>query len=694
MIRNIDKDETNKKNVFFSQESMVTIVPPDIVNLEIKAVDGVGDLLYSQQIYEDEKSFGIEMPVDRLLKITHNTIVLIGLSGCGKTRSCYDYARHHWCLYFDCTIDDDVSSMINLLQAHKPSIKTHETQQAFEELSKMAIQSLISSRMLVLEVLQEQGIQKQGGGKTPVEPFDWLCIQRSRRSRRLFTELFRKILTYPVLVISQIFDALKAKFNGRVIFDESQHLLTILESDYRSSKHDLRGFTDNRIDFPRSLFSFTAGCITALGLNSIWCGTHMRIKNMDLVYSAAGGKPTTNIAIFTSFTYLKPNVIFKLCEKWIKPAVFNDNMSVFEEAANFLQGRPRFFMSFLHNVNTSKHILASFENYRRDMTTNYDSSLVSSSPYYFWRDYIHLSVEPLHRSQTAAFSKRLVSDTLLKLCIDFLLGDGKSISFSSDLELLSTGLVMVDLNETTGWTCCMAEPLVLSAGVNYLADQAPEALMDYFAAQLFAPLGPANKTAQERGHCMELVIALRFIQGWWQEPELQALLPKWVNEMNICRPVGILDCRSEKEGLMFLQQLRNLRFPYVILPAVNAGPDIRYANFSCCVKTTWTPKSNSSLHITADECAKNLETMKPANWYKSQRPVQQQCSEELTGLKFVHMRFELPYTAPSLKPGFESGEDGNDYVICVNLESDFALKFFGDKFVTSYKKYVGRVMKN
>ncbi|KAI9352624.1 hypothetical protein BDR26DRAFT_196928 [Obelidium mucronatum] len=675
-----------QKNIFNAQESMETVnQPAKVLTLDVHTIGGITDLLYSHQIYVDETALGIKMPVDELLNVTHYTIVLIGVSGCGKTRTCFDYARRRWCLYFDCTKDADILSMFEILRLSEPTIKTDASQNTFEDLSKNLIKALISARLLVLRILL---------ARTPnCEQFDWLCIQRSRRTRELFELIFSQLSEYSSRIVAGIFNKLKRKFNGRVIFDESQHLLTILEWGYRSSKPNDRGISNNRLNSPRSLFSFTAGCIMTLGLKSIWCGTHMRIRNMELIYSAGGDKPTV-IHLFTNFTYLTPAVIFNLCSRWIQKDVFIQNHSLFEEASNFLQGRPRFFISFLHKLIKSDNIRACFDTYRRRMTTNHDTALSSSAPYFFWRDHIDLSVEPLQRSTNAfAFQKRLVSDVLLKLCVDFLFGDGKCISFSPDLDMVSTCLVMVHL-ETDTWESSMAEPLVLCAGLNYLADQAPDALTDYFAGQLFAPLSPANITPQERSHRMELVIALRFMQGWWQEPELKAMLPKWVNDMNISKPVGIQDCRrTENAGVMFVQQLGNPSFPYILLPAVNAGPDLRYSIFSCCDKTTSTRNSKSSMYVSVEEAQKNLATMYPANWYKTQASLHARCSDELINCRFVHMRFELPDTAPSMKAGFKSVEVGNDFVICVNLESDFAWKFFGTKFVASYNQFVQRMIK-
>ncbi|KAJ3336489.1 hypothetical protein HDU83_009403, partial [Entophlyctis luteolus] len=149
--------DSDKRNIFTAQESMETFIQPaNVLSLEIHGFNGIPDLLYSSEIYDDEKSLGIKMPVDDLLKITTSAVVLIGVSGCGKTRTCFDYARHRWCLYFDCTKDVDLFAMVDVLTARKPLIKTEASQQAFEDFSTKLIKSLIGARMLVLRVLLER----------------------------------------------------------------------------------------------------------------------------------------------------------------------------------------------------------------------------------------------------------------------------------------------------------------------------------------------------------------------------------------------------------------------------------------------------------------------------------------------------------------------------------------------------------
>jgi hypothetical protein len=669
------------------QDSMESINTENgLLSLQVPMLNNLPDLIYSEEIYSAEKSIGIDMPVDQLLKVRTKVAVLIGVSGCGKTRTCFDMCRSLWCLYFDCTQDVDFSAMVEELVVIRPLTKSETSQQLFEEHTTRLIKCLLATRLLVLWVILSHD--------PDAKPFDWLCTQRSTRTRTLFSKIFKRLAQLPFAVSSAIFGDLKDWFpiDGRIIFDESQHLLDLLPTDYRSKKSHQRDITaKGQFAYPRSLFSFLTGYIYRSQLRSIWCGTQMRIRSMELLYSAAGikGEP---VYIFTHFNYLQPKHIFALMSSWLKGVDFMQYGTLLEEIAHFLQGRPRFFISFLHRLLHSTDLSGAFDSYRRLMTTKSDSSSSHASAYFFWKERIHWTIEPFDPRNDSPFTKKLVSDTLLKLCLSFLFGDGANIDYSPDLDLVSTSLVMVS-NTLDGWQACMAEPIVLSAGLNYLADQDSNILMNYFADQLFSPLGPPNLSPQARGTMMEFVIALRFIQGWWREPGLREYLPEWVRSLDIPKPRGVLDSRSKGSNLnLFLQQLTNPLFPWVLFPSTNAGPDLRYSVFSCCVKTTWTLSSKSSMYVSVDESKHNIETMSPENWYKSQDSMFGLCQEQTNNMRFVHLRFELPDTAPSLKDTFISRDEDKDSVICVNLDSDFALKFFGDEFVKRYKKFRADVM--
>ncbi|KAJ3226219.1 hypothetical protein HDU78_010439 [Chytriomyces hyalinus] len=522
------------------------------------------------------------MPVNDLLKVKERTIILVGVSGCGKTRTCYDFVRYRWCLYYDCAEDVDVLELIRLLERAAPSFKSPQEQAKFEE----------------------------------------KC-----------------------------------------------------------------GVSNWKLDHPRSLFSFATGFVISQGLKSIWCGTCLRISSVDVICSAAGLKPT-DYNIFTKFNFLTASHILKLCRKWLQEDVVNSNEALLNEISIFLQGRPRFFMMFLYKLDKLS-IFEAYDLYRKEMTTNRGADYRQTSPYHFWKDRLELVVKPFVGRKKSAFNTtETVTSLLLKLSVYFFLGNGERVAFPSHLDILATNLVMIH-RTPSDWDATMSEPLVLSAFLNYAADLDRYAIIDYLGGYMFAPIGSGNLSASERGHMMELIIAIRFMQAWWLESEMKEFLPAWVTNMQISKPAGVMDCRTGSGGNdVFVQQLRNPNFAYVVLPPTNAGPDLRFSVFSCSVKTTSTANSKTSMFIKTEDCRQNLQTMNPANWYKSQKSVRADVSKEIENQPFVHLRFELPDTAPGMRDSFKSGPDGKNHVICVNLQSKFALKFFGENFIHNYEEFV------
>ena len=139
--------------------------------------------------------------------------------------------------------------------------------------------------------------------------------------------------------------------------------------------------------------------------------------------------------------------------------------------------------------------------------------------------------------------------------------------------------------------------------MKYLADQPRDHLLSYFSKLLFAPNSPPNLTPQDRGNLVELVVALRFCQGWWKEsiPKLRKYLPKNISDID--KPLGILDARKKSnpaELNFFLQHIHNKEFPYVILPSGNAKPDVSYNIFNAHLKTCYSNKSQTS-YVSAAE---------------------------------------------------------------------------------------------
>ncbi|KAJ2989199.1 hypothetical protein HDV02_005127, partial [Globomyces sp. JEL0801] len=686
--------------VFKAQDSMFDVsnlqANPNLVKLHVDYLDGVPQLLYSDEILNAMQDTGVELPYIALSKLQRKLKVLIGVSGCGKTRTCFDLGRTRFVIYFDCFADQDIKLLIETLNAIVPSKKTAAVQVEFESVSLKLVQCLFLSRLIVLSQLRDQD--------SSLTPFDWLCYQRSRRTQQLFEALFFQLSGNSVYTILRVFTYFAGPLLQQqqspilLIFDESQDLLNHLQSGYHSITSTKNGIRNFEFEHPRSLFSFLARCV--VNYESIWCGTHMKIRNMELFSSAAGGKP--DVFVFTDFNYLQPTHIAKLLERWLN---FNiEDPQLLNDMCYFLQGRPRFISRFLINFITTTRTGDRLMILREEFN-DYKASLISPEPqhkvfngslYAFWENRYRCVIEAFQ--SCSDFSKqKLVADILLELCVSNLFSDSPVyLEFDPETaDMVSTGLVMISkLNNK--YRCFMVEPMALSAGVNLFATENRETIFDYFASHLFTKIDSAlNFTPQQRGNFMELVIALRFLQGWWLEPGFDAYLPSYAKF--IPKPIGIIDCRNAKNNDFnyFFQNLQNHQFPFLILPSTNAAPDISYSKMNCYIKTTWKSKSNTSIYVPADECKKNISTMNPKNWYKSSS-LQQQCQTILNNsgnARFIHMRFELPFTAPS--QNFNSSKsDSGDTIICVDLNQPIAKDFFGEKFVNQYKAFISSVVKD
>ena len=148
------------KPVFSAQDSMNAIDTNGILKFDILGIDNKPDLLYSKEIYEAESRLGMMViPVDTLLKTKFTTMVLIGVSGCGKTRTCFDYCRKKFGLYFDCTKDTDFANLCSELERSQLTRGevTEETQQKFEFLSKRLILLLVTARLFVFRECIREG---------------------------------------------------------------------------------------------------------------------------------------------------------------------------------------------------------------------------------------------------------------------------------------------------------------------------------------------------------------------------------------------------------------------------------------------------------------------------------------------------------------------------------------------------------
>lgn len=378
--------------------------------------------------------------------------------------------------------------------------------------------------------------------------------------------------------------------------------------------------------------------------------------------------------------------------------IFKDSKFV-EEVCYFLQGRPRLFSHFLIELSQAQRkdgesgaaaVSRVFTNYRNSLIKEEFSS-TQSSLYGFWKTNFDQVLQSFSNRRQIG-NQKLVADLLLKMCVKLVFSKSREEMFFNvdESDMVATSLVMI--KQIDGEYCCyMYEPVALHAGYNYFTNTKEDNLMEYFASLLFEPMETSNYSPSERGSLMELAVSVKFMQAWWRNDWAKPFIPQELIDYK--KPAGILDCRHDKnsESNYFLENLKSYECDSLILPSTYAGPDITYKNINCYLKTRWVSNSASSIFVPTTEANKNLFTADPDNWYKKNATPYAECQKLLQAKKpydFVHMIFELPFTAPSLVGR------SNPRTLFIDCRSEFSVLFFGEKFVDLWKKYSEYAVRN
>ncbi|KAF0475769.1 hypothetical protein F8M41_024572 [Gigaspora margarita] len=234
-------------------------------------------------------------------KAKNNLLVLLGTSGCGKTRTCYELLCHCWGLYFVAARrgnggSGDIETIENYL--------FNKMTDNFEENRNKAIHIVrcaILSRLLILDHCIKSSL-------STFIPQRWLLLQTSQSIfGKLYgydDDIFRALMlllagcTSSSLdnYINIIYQKIRSNKKFAVILDEVQVLEMSLKGKFKSRRNDEK----------RSLLSpiiqalrepaplMTNHCV-------IPCGTGLGILSLEEVFITGISKPETGIDKFTEF---------------------------------------------------------------------------------------------------------------------------------------------------------------------------------------------------------------------------------------------------------------------------------------------------------------------------------------------------------------------------------------------------------
>lgn len=648
------------------------------VLLQVPEMNGKRDMLYSTEFYKylEELSF-VPAAIRIANDIKMGTHMFLATSGSGKTATCIEICRRKKTLFFDCFQDYDFQFILKKMDAFAAGLNSIQGRD-LEQYCNNAYLIMLQVRYRLLERLV---------GKEELEkkPMKWYSFQR--------TESFQSecvlILELIYLEFSSDFDHIQKRISvDAIILDEANHLLDILDNRFSNSL--LKANT-------RSLFSFIVrtNAVKSIGDFRIYAGTHIKMKDESLIKSGAGGgKP--DIIVHAKFDFYDLNTINSLLQKSLTQDAYQllcDNEDILNRCCFILQGRVRFFSSFLMSLAanmSSEPFLDVFETtldvYIKNMT--FDAGANDKTCLYsFWKKHsVNRSVinDFKLNENTEALQSVNVFNCLLELLLNHLIDDPKdSKSLTANVDLVDTALTRLIKNENeTQYTYKICEPLAAEAGLNFLKSLGTDYLSNIIIVQMRA----VCCTPQNFGKLFEFLLAVRSLGGWWKTISLETW--KSLTEINTAKKIHEILKELEPPSRIYIQTKNvenginmsyanfiNFKLKYFILPNDKFGPDGLYRNIVFNLKTS------QDKYVSAEECAKNFSKTDVKIWGAKGKNVLHAIQKH----HLLYFQLEFPDSNPeNAHRKIESDETKT--IIPVTLSSPIAVSIFGKDFVEEWTK--------
>eukprot|EP00475_Leptophrys_vorax_P029993 TRINITY_DN4452_c0_g1_i9.p1 TRINITY_DN4452_c0_g1~~TRINITY_DN4452_c0_g1_i9.p1 ORF type:complete len:726 (+),score=141.55 TRINITY_DN4452_c0_g1_i9:687-2864(+) len=571
----------------------------------------------------------------------YNTVVLVGVSGCGKSHAIYLNALEKMCIYLtpnSWVLRDFCKQCQRIRLAY--DFKS-------EVVYRGAIEDLffkyVCARYVVLQYLKQECSFSN----------EWLFFLQSVNALDDSDNLMF------LLIREKFSDVKQGLLSGCFLaIDEAQNFCT--------PGYDILFQTGVDYEQPISFARFFSWCAPVLRARVVISGTALRLRDMDRLGSGNRPLPEHGIKIVHEFDCFDCIRVKDIALELLGSAVDED---VLNRMTFLLQGRPRILMNFIENCKRLGRNPEEFlDQYIRIILENGESNIWSL--YGLWKQLFEgpkrsLKVNLRLRNSEVGLECD-IQTCFLKILVDSirLLGDEDfddakvehgSWFFltSTEFDNISTGLCpLIDLTESK---YRFLEPLSMMSGMHYVVSS-PLLRSQYFVHLLGAMLDKGT-TEQNRGSYFDLFVAMKVAVDASFRRRLFALAV----EIGRCDDDGtnwMSNAVLPEKGYFKLKSfVGSLEFDSedVVLPSNLDGPDVKWCIFLFGLKTSWT----KSL-VGAVESRKNEETItlslcfdwrdkkekgEPLN--KKRKLLHDKCAEiaqsrikESCG--FIRVRIELP----------------------------------------------------
>jgi hypothetical protein len=573
-----------------------------------------------------------------------DTVVLVGVSGCGKSHAIYLNALRNICIYLtprSWILRDFYLQCKRIRLAYSYLLE----QSYREEIQELFFKYVFARYIVLLYLKHECSLSNE-----------YLFFLQSENALNVYDALI-----YNFLLENDL------KFKNTLLVD---CFLAVDEAQkYFSSDYDILYQMDVSYEKRISFVRFFSWCSSVLGARVVISGTALRLRDMDRLGSGNRALSEYGIQIIHEYNYFNctdvTNIVLELLSSDI-PEDFLKRIGL------LLQGRPRILMNFIEMVVRKKISPEKFlEDYIRIIVENGDSDIWSL--YGLWKDLFEgqkksLKVNLRLKSNEVGLECD-IQTCFIKILLDSIrflneeeVKDGSWFYLtSSEFDNISTGLCpLVDISESK---YCFFEPLSMMSGIHYVVSS-PLLRSQCFFHLLGAMLGKGT-TEQDRGSYFDLFIAMKVAVDASFRSRLFAMAvdvgkrdarTKWISNWVLPdKNYFKLRCRVSDE--LFVDSLQ-ADSEDVVLPSNLAGPDVKWWIFLFGLKTTWT-KSQVSL----EDSSKNEETITPSmcfDWRdkkkmgqplkKKRKLLNEKCidiakSRVENSYGFIRVRIELPLSS-------------------------------------------------
>jgi hypothetical protein len=453
------------------------------------------------------------------ISASQNILFLLGISGCGKTKSIFDVAAKHYTIILDFSDDTTRSLDIVDLMEKIDTLSSKKDQDMNTPCRDHIFRTFLSRYFLLAFLMDTKQIKS---------PPDWLLLQLNRKGGEEDRGQIQSALKLIRHFLSKFdWDGMQAIFYSLKKMMGVRTIIAIDEANVLLAKHPDRFMDSDGVQNQRPLSSIVVSTLCkkiAYSLPLIISGTHMKIEDEKRFGSSAMKEEGSNFYKFNDFRCNGDNEVKLYLRRFV--SFKDEHFEVLKSCLPSLRGRTRILTDFVRHVSKWRDDADITQ-----MTIEWKRSIIEESK----------QGQLTSKSLFALINKYVQSNPsewqldLSDLIYAFFMKDGM-IKVNPKYDYMAAGFCFFERNENRFH---IAEPLVVEALVHYMKIK-EYSIIEAMMVSIFKRNSP-----QEIGRLLDEWIALSLLLEQGNKVTFENLnfigdrdmIPNWFNHKYLCENV-------------------------------------------------------------------------------------------------------------------------------------------------------------